>query len=625
MSRRRQTVQLTTVAMVIAVLAAACGGGRGDDSTGGTATVEKGGVFRTAITDFGFTNGFDPTGEYGARGWAFASTMLRTLVSYPRVAGSQGNELQPDLATAIPQAADNGLTYTFRLKPNVKFGPPLDRAVTSKDIAYAFQRINTQPLAAQYGFYYFGVIEGMDGTAKSPDHKIKGVETPDDQTIVFRLEQPTGDFLYRLAMPATAPIPEEVARCHTKAGDYGRYAISSGPYMIQGSERLDVSSCKAQKPISGYDPSKKLYLVRNPNYDQSTDTTRSNYVDGIRADVNTNLGDIFNKIELGALDASLGQERPPKTVLRRYATDPAKKRYLRANPADATFYLSMNTTVEPFDDVHVRKAVNWVLDRQAILQAEGGAQTVQLATHIMPPTLLGNRLGADYNPYASQGNRGDEAKAKEEMRQSRYDHDKDGRCDAAACRDLVFLTLNESPATETQPVVVQGLAKLGIDLKPRELAPSALFSTFQTVANRIPLVYTGWAKDYPDPYTFATPLFASSSIIPVGNNNHALIGLTREQASKLRLAYPAAGVPSVDADIQRCQAILVTQIEARRSCWVDLDKKLMEQVVPWVPMVWDVVTILTAPSLTRYEFDQSTGEISLTRIAVNNKQRMPSG
>jgi peptide/nickel transport system substrate-binding protein len=622
MGRRCHTVQVTALAIVVAVIATACGGGREDDPTSGTATVEKGGVFRTAITDFGFTNGFDPTGEYGVRGWTFASTMLRTLVSYPRVAGPPGNELQPDLATELPQPTDNGLTYTFKLKPNVKFGPPLDRPITSRDVAYAFQRINTQSLAAQYGFYYFGVVEGMDGTAKSPDHKIEGIETPDDQTIVFRLEQPAGDFLYRLAMQATAPIPEEVARCHTKAGDYGRYVIASGPYMIQGSEKLDISSCDAHKTISGYDPSKKLYLVRNPSYDQATDTTRSNYVDGIRVDINTNVGDIFNKVETGALDASLGQERPPKTVLNRYATDPGKKRYLHANPADATVYLSMNTTAEPFDDAHVRKAVNWVLDRQAILQAAGGAQTVQLATHIMPPTLLGSQLGADYNPYASQGNRGDEAKAKEEMRQSRYDRDKDGRCDAAACRNLVFLTPNESPATEIEPIVVQGLAKLGIDLKPRELAPSAVFSTFQTVANRIPLVQTGWAKDYPDPYTFAAPLFASSSIIPIGNANHALIGLTREQASKLKLAYPAGGVPSVDADIQRCQAILMTQIEARQGCWVDLDKKLMEQVVPWVPLAWDVTTILTAPSLTRYEFDQSTGEISLTQIAVNNKERM---
>jgi peptide/nickel transport system substrate-binding protein len=622
MERQRLTRRGIGLALVLGLLAAACGG-NGDDSGGGNATVGKGGVFRTATTDLSFTNGFDPTGEYSARGFNLYAPLLRTLIGFRRVGGPPGNELQPDLATELPQPTDGGLTYTFKLRQGVKWAPPLNREVTSADVAYAFQRINTAPLVAQYGFYYTGVIKGLDGKAKSADTKISGIETPDDQTIVFRLEQPTGDFLYRLTMTAAAPIPEEVGKCFTKAGDYGRYVMSNGPYMIQGAEELDISSCDAMKPISGFDPSKKLYMVRNPNYDQATDTLRANNVDGIKIDVNTNLGDIFDRIEQGELDASLGQEQPPKPVLQRYLTDPAKRPYLHTDLADATGYLSMNLTVPPFDDVHIRKAVNWVLDRQALLQAEGGQAVVQPATHAIPPTVLNGRLGAEYNPYAAEGNRGDEAKAKEEMKQSKYDSDKDGVCDAAACRNLVFLTPNETPYTEVQPIVQQGLAKLGIVLKPRELAPGTVFTTFQTVANEIPLVHSGWAKDYADPVTFAVPLFGGSSIIPVGNTNHALVGLTPDQAAELKVDYPAGGVPSVDADIERCQAIPASDADARMGCWADLDKKLMEQVVPWVPLDWDLSTVLAAPSLTRYVFDQASAEISLTQIAVSNKERMP--
>jgi peptide/nickel transport system substrate-binding protein len=623
MGRQRQARGGTALALVLAMLVTACGGGGDGDQGDTTAEPTRGGVFRTATTDLSFTNGFDPTGEYSARGFNLYAPLLRTLVSYRHVGGPPGNELQPDLATELPQPTDGGLTYTFKLKPNVKFGPPLNRALTSKDVAYAFQRINTASLVAQYGFYYFGVIKGMDGKAKSADTKISGIETPDDQTIVFHLEQPTGDFLYRLTMTATAPIPEEVAKCSKKPGDYGRYLIASGPYMIQGSDKLDASSCSAMKPIAGFDPSKKLYMVRNPSYDQATDNLRSNYVDGIKIDVNTNLGDIFDRIDQGELDASLGQEQPPKAVLQRYLTDPAKRPRLHADLADASGYLSMNMTVPPFDDVHIRKAVNWVLDRQALLQAHGGPEVVQLATHIIPPTVLNGRLGADYNPYASEGNRGDEAKAKEEMKQSRYDTDKDGRCDAAACRNLVFLTPNETPYTEVEPIIQQGLAKLGIVLKPRELATGAVFTTFQTVANEIPMVNTGWAKDYADPVTFAAPLFSSSSIIPVGNTNHALVGLTSGKAAELKVEYPAGGVPSVDADIDRCQAVPATDADGRLGCWADFDKKLMEQVVPWVPLIWDLSTVLSAPSLTSYVFDQASAEISLTQIAVSNKEQMP--
>ncbi|HEU4899679.1 MAG TPA: ABC transporter substrate-binding protein, partial [Actinomycetota bacterium] len=410
MERQRLTRRGIGLALVLGLLAAACGG-NGDDSGGGNATVSKGGVFRTATTDLSFTNGFDPTGEYSARGFNLYAPLLRTLIGFRRVGGPPGNELQPDLATELPQPTDGGLTYTFKLRQGVKWAPPLNREVTSADVAYAFQRINTAPLVAQYGFYYTGVIKGLDGKAKSADTKSSGIETPDDQTIIFRLAQPTADFLYRLTMTAAAPIPEEVGKCFTKAGDYGRYVMSSGPYMIQGADKLDISSCDAMKPISGFDPSKKLYLVRNPNYDQATDTLRANNVDGIKIDVNTNLGDIFDRIEQGELDASLGQEQPPKPVLQRFLTDPAKRPYLHTDLADATGYLSMNLSVPPFDDLHIRKAVNWVLDRQALLQAEGGQAVVQPATHAIPPTVLNGRLGAEYNPYPSEGNRGDEAKA----------------------------------------------------------------------------------------------------------------------------------------------------------------------------------------------------------------------
>ncbi|HEV8164775.1 MAG TPA: ABC transporter substrate-binding protein, partial [Actinomycetota bacterium] len=245
------------LALAVALVAAACGGGGGGGGGGGTqqAAAQKGGVLRMATTDFGYTNGFDVTGEYLGSAFTMYTALVRTLVSYKFVAGVDGDQLQPDLATEVVQPTDNGLTYTYKLKPNVKFSPPVNRAVTSKDIAYAFQRINTAALAAQYGFYYYGVVKGMDGKAKSADTKIAGIETPDDQTIIFHLTKPTGDFNYRLAMPAAGPIPQEVAKCSTKAGDYGRFLISSGPYMIQGSDKLVTSSCGAQKPISGFDPS----------------------------------------------------------------------------------------------------------------------------------------------------------------------------------------------------------------------------------------------------------------------------------------------------------------------------------------------------------------------------------
>jgi peptide/nickel transport system substrate-binding protein len=626
MGKRRQYVRLVGLALALALVAAACGGGDNESSTSGQqATPQKGGVLRTAISDFGFVDGFDPTGEYTAVGIGIYGAMLRSLMGYKHVAGPPGNELVPDLASAPPEISSDGLKYTFKLKPNIKWAPPLNRAVTSKDVAYAFQRINTEPLVAQYGFYYNGVVKGMDGKAKSADTKISGIETPDDQTIIFNLDKPTGDFLYRIAQPATAPIPEEVAKCFTKAGDYGRYVISSGPYMIQGADKLDISSCKAMKPISGFDASKNLTLVRNPNYDQATDNTRSNYVDGITVTVDTNVDDIFSRIQAGDLDSSIS-DQPPKPVLQQYLTDPAKKPYLHSNSGDRTWYLTMNWAVPPFDDLHVRKAANWIMDKAGILQAWGGSTFGDIATHNIPPIVLGEKLGSDYNPYPSEGNHGDEAKAKEEMKQSKYDTNKDGVCDAKECSNLVMPNRNTPVFTDSEAVVVSSLAKIGIKVKPRELASSAAYTTIQTVKNQIPIAMNpGWGKDYADAYTFTFPEWDSRSIKPTGNSNYPLQGMTPDQAKTMGIPYPqGVTIPSIDADNDACQKIASDQPDQRNQCFGDIDKKLMETALPWVPYLWAKNITLTGTTVTKFEFDQFSGYLSYTQMAVNNEATVPS-
>src|SRR6266496_3775146 len=202
MGKRRRWIGRVGLALAIILVAAACGGGGGGGGGSTSAgSVQKGGVLRTAQDDFGFTCSFDPTGEYLASAITMYQALTRTLINYKHIAGPPGNKLYPDLATAMPTVSSDGLTYTFKLKSGLKFGPPVSRAITSKDIEYAFERINTKPLVAQYGFWYFGTIKGMDGKAPAPA-PISGIETPDDTTIAFHLEKPTGDFLYRLSMAA---------------------------------------------------------------------------------------------------------------------------------------------------------------------------------------------------------------------------------------------------------------------------------------------------------------------------------------------------------------------------------------------------------------------------------------
>lgn len=620
MGKKRHLLGLVGLALTVALVAAGCGGGKKTTTPGGGAAPTKGGVYRTAIEDFGFTDAFDPTGEYLGAAWDLFQALTRTLINYKHTAGPAGNVLYPDLAQSMPTVSPDGLTYTFKLKPNIKFGPPVNRAITSKDIEYAFERLNDSKLLPGYSFYYGpGVIKGFTGKATSPQ-PIPGIETPDDQTIIFHLEKPIGDFLYRLSLPATAPIPREVASCfdNKPAGTYGRYVISSGPYMIQGSDKLNDSSCSTLKPISGFDPSSKMILVRNPNYDQSTDNLRSNYVDGIDIRIDTNTDDIFNKIEAGSLDGTYAST-PPPTVQRAYTTDPSKKNLLKINSADRTWYLVMNMAVPPTDDVHVRKAINYVLDKAAMLQAWGGPTAGTIAEHIIPPVVIGGLLGpGQFNPYGSPDNHGDVAKAQAEMKLSKYDSNHDGMCDASVCNNLLMINRNYGPWKAEEPSVVAQLAKIGIKVKVQELATSPAYQAIQTPKNKIALgLNVGWGKDYGDAFTFAFPLFDSQSILAANNSNMALVGLTPAIAKSIGIPAPAQPLPSVDSDIDNCEKIPATEA-SRNQCWAALDQKLMNDVVPWAPYLWANVRDIMSTSVTKYDFDQFSGQIAFTQVAVNN-------
>jgi peptide/nickel transport system substrate-binding protein len=623
-------LKVLALAAILAITAAACGGGGTEKpsptATGGTGTPTTdltGGTYRTAIEDFGFTSAFDPTGEYLGSAWGLYSGMLlRTLVTYRHTLGLDGDELVPDLATDTGEVSSDGLTYTFHLKPGVQFGPPLDRDITSADVKYAFQRIMSKALVAQYGSYYYGVVEGMDAAVAKPADNIdiSGITTPDDSTIVFTLTKPTGDFLYRLAMPATAPVPPEVGKCFTKAGDYGRDVISSGPYMIKGEDALDITSCDSIKPISGFDPTKRLTFVRNPDYDASTDEPdiRENLVDGVDIVINTNTNDIFDRISAGEYDGSW-QSTPPTEILQNYLTDPNLKELLHADPGDRTWYITMNTLVPPFDDVHVRKAVNYAIDKAAMLQAVGGPTFGQIATHIMPPTVL-DFGGETYDPYASPNEAGDINAAKQEMSQSKYDKNGDGKCDSDVCNNVLFVNRNIDPWTKYTPIIQNNLSALGITLKPRELDTGTAYTTIQTVKNLVPIAANaGWGKDYADPFTFADLLFGSGGILCTGQVNYSEAGMTAAQAkecgveSEFNATHPDQW--STDKDIDNCEALADQE---RTDCWVAYDKKMMEDVVPWVPYRWATNITVLGDSVVKYEFDQFAGTISWAHIAVNN-------
>jgi ABC-type transport system substrate-binding protein len=203
-----------------------------------------------------------------------------------------------------------------------------------------------------------------------------------------------------------------------------------------------------------------------------------------------------------------------------------------------------------------------------------------------------------------------------EMKLSKYDPNQDGKCDVAACKNLVLVNQNIAPWTTMEPFVVQDLAKIGIEVKPRELETGAAYNTVQRVANDVPIsMNANWAYDYVDAYTYLLPMFNSSSISANGNPNTSLTGLTPSLASKFGIAYPPGGVPSVDDKIAKCEAETGDQ---RAACWVSVDEYLMEDVVPLVPYLWSNVIVITGSDVTHFEADPISQGTTFTQVAVSN-------
>ena len=614
----RRLLILAAACLPVLAVAACSGGGSSSGSSGpagtNTGKTAYGGVYRTAVSTFGLTDNLDPVGE-DQIGFAFAvyDATLRTLVTFRHENGLAGEQIVPDLATSVPTPTDNGLTYTFHLKSDIKYAPPVNREITSYDIAYAFQRLNDATLVPEYGYYYTGIIQGLTGTAKTLDNHISGIVTPNATTIIFHLTQPTGDFLNRLAEPAAAPVPPEVGKCFTQPGTYGRDLISSGPYMIQGSAAVNISSCSAIKPMSGFDPTSTLNLVRNPNYVKSTDGTRPSYLNGVEISVDPNVADIFARVQKGQLDGSM-IDPPPATVTQQYLTNPQLASEFHSDPINQVEAVTMNLLVAPFTDIHVRKAVAWILDKSAMLRALGGSSHYEIATHIIPPSLPGG-LPVSYDPYATSGESGNLAAAEAEMKQSAYDPLHDGKCDVAACKNLAFVNIGQFSGVDT--VVQNDLAKIGIQIVPRDLSVTTAFTALFTVKDLEPMSALGGGyADYTFTYSFAQPNFGSEAISgPVSCCNYSLVGLTKQQATAYKVAYPSVGVPSIDTLINQCEAM---SGDARNTCWEQMDKTMMTSVMAWVPYVWGRNIVITAPTVTNYVMDLATSSISLTRIAVNN-------
>jgi peptide/nickel transport system substrate-binding protein len=357
-------------------------------------------------------------------------------------------------------------------------------------------------------------------------------------------------------------VPKEYAEKFDKQqpSTYGQHQVATGPYMVEND-----SSGK----LTGYKPGSEIRLVRNPNWDKSTDYKPA-YLDSITIKEGNDPDVAARQIVDGSHMVSGDFQLTASTLQR---TEKQNKDLLVITPPTGRYrYIALNTTKKPFDDVNVRKAITAAFDRNALRQAFGGPLTGEIPTHFIPPGQpgfeeAGGAEGPGYDFLAKP--EGDMAVAQEYMKKAGYSSGKyDGNETFEAVSDNATQQLNVSQVAQQQ------FAKLGFKVKIKAVTRDAMYTKFCQVKKAEPPICpsVGWLKDFADPETLLGPVFNGKNILDVGNSNFAQLD-----------------DPKVNDLMDKAE--VVNDPAKRNQAWGDVDKGITD-AAPGIPWLWDKQPVL---------------------------------
>jgi peptide/nickel transport system substrate-binding protein len=562
----RRALALTGTLVCVTAIAAcgsSSGGGKGGFGTGAVVKGKPGGTL--TVLSNGDVDYIDPGAAYYQFSFIFDYAIQRPLFSYRP---GDTTKAVPDFAASDAQVSPDGKTITIALRRGVKFSPPVNREATSKDVKYAIERGFHGTVANGYAPSYFIDLEGADAAKKKADGgPIAGIQTPDDHTIVFKLTKPhAATVIGALSLPLSAPVPAEyAAKFDAKnPSQYGQHQVATGPYMVQND---------ASGKAVGYQPGKQITFVRNPNWDRKTDY-RPAYLDRIVLQEGNADGVSAARRILAGQSLVNGQADfniPPQILKSLSQAKGAKRKQLViGGNTGRVRYISLNSTVKPFDDINVRKAIAAALNREFLRQPMGGPLAGDIPTHYISPGLVGfeqaggfSGTGVDFlkNP---QGNAG---LAASYMKKAGY---QSGKYDGGGT--FLMVADNSGPTAQVAQIVKDQFGKLGFKINLRPVTHDTMYTKFCNVPKqKVPVCpSTGWQKDFPDPVSVLVPTFDGNAIVPVNNSN-----------------WPQLNVPAINAAMDQAQTLIDSQ--ARAKAWGDIDKQITAQS-PAVPWLWDKTT-----------------------------------
>ncbi len=461
----------------------------------------------------------------------------------------------PDMASGPGEISSDGKTITVHIRHGVHFSPPVNREVTSADVAYAIDRGANPNVANPYFEAYFKTLEGFEQAKGGP---FPGITTPNSSTIVFHLTQPNGQIvLDALVLPLSAPVPEEYAKPldEKKPSEYGNHQVATGPYMFKANAQGKVLGI-------GYQPGKSAVLVRNPNWSASTD-----YRPAYLNQINISIGGDPTVIGRQVLEGSnmVQNDTPAQSIVKLAYEKFAHQ--LSVSPGAGDHYIAVNNKQGLFSNVNLRKAFWAALNRTAMNKARGGSLVTTVMTHFIYPEVPG--FGAagglegpkvDYNEHPE----GNQAIAEKYMKLAGYPSGK-----YTGSKTLQMVGSTGDPAPQDAEIANQTLKTLGFKTKLDLVDDSTMYAKFCGVpAEEIDVCpNVGWVADFGDGQAVLDVPFNGKNIIPTGNNN-----------------WGQVNNPKINEAMEKAK-LLIGQ-EPREKAWAAIDRELVEQAAA-IPFDWD--------------------------------------
>jgi peptide/nickel transport system substrate-binding protein len=572
---RRKTGVLAVAGAVITLAAAACSsGGSSSGTPTGSATAGSGG-FNAAVNGtvnpsttkggpvvFANSTGPDSTdagNTYYAFNLNFTRLYATPLTTYKSCTGACGQQVVPALATALGTATNGNKTWTYHLKPGVKFedGTP----VTSQDVKYAVERTFDRTVLPSGPSYFASLLAGNAGKYPGPFKNrsqnlmgLTSVQTPDPTTIVFQLKQPFADFNYVVAFPQTAPVPP----AKDTGTNYQLHPMSTGPYMFQS-----------------YQLNKQYALVPNPQWNPSWDPQVAQHASKITVDLNVNANDIDNRLLAGDIQVDQAGSGVQAAARARILSTPSLKSSSDDPVTGFMWFYYINTKVAPLNNLHCREALIFAANKTELQTAYGGPFGGDIASTAIPPTVSGYSKIDPYNALTKPA--GDITSAKQQLQ----------ACGHPNGFNLNIAYRSDRPREVASSQALQAsLASVGIKATLKGYPASSYYSTFAGVPNYVHshdlgLLAGGWGPDWPDAYGWGWALFDGGSIVPAGNTN-----IAEENNPTVNNLF-----------VQLEQA---TSDSARTSISQQIDKQVMADAV-MLPAVYSKALLYRSPNLTNVQ------------------------